>query len=84
MKVKVCHQSKRATMQQTQADSLLQTKADPALRFLIEDAVASHSSLKMVLVVCVRHFRQDSCHGPDRNQIVLVWTKLTPKRMVRE
>jgi hypothetical protein len=40
-------------MQQTQADSLLQTKADPALRFLIEDAVASHSSLKMVLVVDV-------------------------------
>jgi hypothetical protein len=53
MKVKVCHQSKRATMQQTQADSLLQTKADPVLRFLIEDAVASHSSLKMVLVVHV-------------------------------
>jgi hypothetical protein len=40
-------------MQQTQADSLQQTKADPALRSLIEDAVASHSSLKKVLVVDV-------------------------------
>ena len=60
---------KLATVQQTQAD--------PVLQSLIEDAAAAHHfTVKKVLVVdvggtAVKNFR----HGPDRDQRVSVWAK---------